>query len=40
MSKESADKILCVDDEEIILQVFRLTLGRNFNLFREVAPNL
>lgn len=32
MPAKTADKILCVDDEENILHVFRRTLGREFNL--------
>lgn len=39
-----ADKILCVDDEDNILQMFRRTLGREFNLYlansAEAALNL
>lgn len=33
MPAKTADKILCVDDEENILHLFRRTLGREFNLF-------
>lgn len=44
MPAKSADKILCVDDEENILHVFRRTLGREFNLHiansAETALNL
>lgn len=33
MPENSADKALCIDDEDNILQVFRRTLGRKFNLY-------
>ncbi len=33
MQEKSAEKILCVDDEENILHLFRRTLGREFNLY-------
>lgn len=44
MPDNSADKILCVDDEDNILHLFRRTLGREFNLHlansAETALNL
>lgn len=33
MPENSADKVLCIDDEDNILQVFQRTLGRKFNLY-------
>lgn len=33
MTINSGDKILCVDDEENVLHMFRRTLGRQFNLY-------
>lgn len=33
MAIKTCDKILCVDDEDNILQMFRRTLGRQFNIY-------